>query len=151
MVQDQKVKRSLWSPVDNEHGIAYDSGRNRITFRIKTEGHWFNIAHLYLVDKARFLEFLKDNLPQALTDLFKKDPVEEAVEKLLAEWQPDQTLSSRDLWAKLRDLASPVMETLLEKGLIESQRSQFDVEGNLVVFYSRTSKTKGTFEKAGGT
>jgi len=135
--EKQAIKRTTWSPVDDSHGLAYDQDRNRITFRIKIDGRWFNVAHLYVVDPTRFLEFLKDNLPQALVNLFKKDPVQDHVEKLLAEWQLDQTISSRDLWERFKELATPVMETLLEKDWVEIERSEFDPQGNLVVHYKR--------------
>jgi len=137
MMQDQKVKRSQWFPLDNEHGIGYDSDRNRITFRAKSEGRWFNVGHLYVVDPTRFQDFLKGSLPQALANLFKKDPVEEAVEKLLASWSSGQELSSRDLWQRLKDQASPVVEALLQRGLIQPTRSEFDAQGNLVAYYKR--------------
>ena len=143
-VSKEKVS-SKWMRLDDYHGLAYDKDRSRITFRVKSEGRWTTIAHLYLVDPTLFQEFLVDDLPQSLANLFKNDPVEEAVEKLLAEWRPSQTISSRDLWERFKEQASPVVERLLEKGLVEPERSEFDSRGNFMVYYKRAlEKNEGT-------
>ncbi len=136
---------SKWIRLDDYHGLAYDGDRNRITFRVKFESHWLNMAHLCLVDLTCFQQLLSDDLPQALANLFKKDPVEEEIENLLVEWQRSKTILGRDLWERFKEQASPVVKRLLEEGSVEPKRSKFDSRGNLMVYYKRAlEKTEGT-------